>query len=253
MALTSKPEYKKQFAPLLPGIKHIERNDIKALNKAVNAKTCAIFLEVLQGEGGIHHLTKAYIKEILKLKKKFNFLIIVDEIQSGMMRTGKLFAYEYYKFKPDMVAVAKGLGGGLPLGATIINKDLAKLIVRGDHGTTFGGNPLSSALGLALTKEVLRPAFVKQMLSNANFMKLKLVRLMKKYPNIIKDVRGVGFMVGVDVGDKADLIKKAFFEKKVLINVTSKTVIRLLPAINISRNEIKLFLSIFDRILSINN
>jgi acetylornithine/succinyldiaminopimelate/putrescine aminotransferase len=125
--------------------------------------------------------------------------------------------------------------------------------VRGDHGTTFGGNPLSSALGLALTKEVLRPVFIKQMLSNANFMKLKLVRLKKKYPNIIKDVRGIGFMVGVDVGDKGDMIKKAFFDRKVLINVTSKTVIRLLPAINISRNEIKLFLSIFDRILSINN
>jgi acetylornithine/succinyldiaminopimelate/putrescine aminotransferase len=208
---------------------------------------------MVQGEGGVHHLTKAYVKEILKLKKKFNFLIVVDEIQTGMMRTGKLFAYEYYKFKPDMVAVAKGLGGGLPLGATIINKDIAKLIVRGDHGTTFGGNPLSSALGLALTKEVLRPVFIKQMLSNANFMKLKLVRLKKKYPNIIKDVRGIGFMVGVDVGDKGDMIKKAFFDRKVLINVTSKTVIRLLPAINISRNEIKLFLSIFDRILSINN
>jgi predicted acetylornithine/succinylornithine family transaminase len=250
MALTSKPEYKKQFAPLLPGIKHIVRNDIKQLNKTINANTCAIFLEMVQGEGGIHHLTKAYVKEILKLKKKYKFLIIVDEIQSGMMRTGKLFAYEYYKFKPDMVAVAKGLGGGLPLGATIINKDLAKLIVRGDHGTTFGGNPLSSALGLALTKEVLRPAFVKQMLSNATFMKLKLVRLKKKYPNIIKDVRGIGFMVGVDVGDKADLIKKAFFEKKVLINVTSKTVIRLLPAINISRGEIRLFLKTFDKILA---
>jgi acetylornithine/succinyldiaminopimelate/putrescine aminotransferase len=166
-----------------------------------------------------------------------------------MMRTGKLFAYEYYKFKPDMVAVAKGLGGGLPLGATIINKDLAKLIVRGDHGTTFGGNPLSSALGLALTKEVLRPNFIKQMLSNANFMKLKLVRLKKKYPNIIKDVRGLGFMVGVDVGDKSEAIKKAFFEHKVLINVTSKTVIRIIPAINISRGEIRLFLKIFDKIL----
>jgi acetylornithine/N-succinyldiaminopimelate aminotransferase len=121
--------------------------------------------------------------------------------------------------------------------------------VRGDHGTTFGGNPLSSALGLALTKEVLRPVFIKQMLSNATFMKLNLVRLMKKYPSIIRDVRGLGFMVGVDVGDKSEAIKKAFFEHKVLINVTSKTVIRIIPAINISRGEIRLFLKIFDRIL----
>jgi acetylornithine/N-succinyldiaminopimelate aminotransferase len=249
MALTSKPEYKKQFAPLLPGVKHIFRNDIKQLNKTINGNTAAIFLEMVQGEGGIHHLTKAYVKEILKLKKKYNFLIIVDEIQTGMMRTGKLFAYEYYKIKPDMIAVAKGLGGGLPLGATIINKELSKLIVRGDHGTTFGGNPLSSALGLALTKEVLKPSFVKQMLSNATYMKLELVRLKKKYPNIIKDIRGLGFIVGVDVGDKADMIKKAFFEHKVLINVTSKTVIRLLPAINISKNEIKQFLTTFDKIL----
>jgi acetylornithine/N-succinyldiaminopimelate aminotransferase len=138
----------------------------------------------------------------------------------------------------------------LPLGATIINKDLAKLIVRGDHGTTFGGNPLSSALGLALTKEVLRPEFIKKMISNGNFMKLKLVRLKKKYPNIIRDVRGLGFMVGVDVGDKSEAIKKAFFENKILINVTSKSVIRIIPAINISRGEIRLFLKTFDKILA---
>ena len=252
MALTSKPQYRLQFAPLLPGSKFIKRNDIKDLNKAINKNTCAIFLEMIQGEGGIHHLTKAYVKEILKLKKKYNFLIVVDEIQTGMMRTGKLFAYEYYKLKPDLVAVAKGLGGGLPLGATLLSKPLAALISKGDHGTTFGGNPLSAALGLALTKEVLKPSFIKQMKQNSTYLKLELVRLKKKYPQFIKDIRGMGFIVGAELKDEAFALKlkETFFKHQILTNVTSKTVLRLLPPVNIKKNELRIFIKTFDKLLS---
>ena len=252
MALTSKPQYRLQFAPLLPGSKFIKRNDIKDLNKAINKNTCAIFLEMIQGEGGIHHLTKAYVKEILKLKKKYNFLIVVDEIQTGMMRTGKLFAYEYYKLKPDLIAVAKGLGGGLPLGATLLSKPLAALFSKGDHGTTFGGNPLSAALGLALTKEVLKPSFIKQMKQNSTYLKLELVRLKKKYPQFIKDIRGMGFIVGAELKDEpfALKLKETFFKHQILTNITSKTVLRLLPPVNISRNDLKHFIKTFDKILA---
>jgi acetylornithine/N-succinyldiaminopimelate aminotransferase len=252
MALTNKPQYREQFAPLLPGVKFIKRNDINELNKVINKNTCAIFLEMIQGEGGIHHLTKIYIKEILKLKKKYNFLIVIDEIQTGIMRTGKLFAYEYYKFQPDLIAVAKGLGGGIPLGATLISKALAPLYKRGDHGTTFGGNPLSAALGFALTTEVLKPSFVANMKKNSTYLKLQLVRLKKKYPKLIKDVRGMGYILGVELRDEkfAQTLKEKFFNAQILTNVTSKSVLRLLPALNIKRSELDLFLKTFDKLLA---
>ena len=252
LALTSKPQYRLQFAPLIPGVKFVKRNDIKELTKAINKNTCAIFIEMIQGEGGIHHLTKTYVKEILKLKKKYNFLIVIDEIQTGMMRTGKLFSYEYYKLKPDLLAVAKGLGGGLPLGATLLSKPLATLVEKGDHGTTFGGNPLSAALGLALTREVLKPGFIKQMKANSTYLKLELVRLKKKYPQFLKDIRGMGFIVGVELKDKefALKLKERFFKEMILTNITSKTVLRLLPPINIKKNELRIFIKTFDKLLS---
>lgn len=250
MALTDKPAYKEQFAPLLPGIKHCKKNDIDALLNTINDQTCAIFIEVIQGEGGVHALDKAYVLKMLELAKKHHVLIVADEIQSGIMRTGKLFAYQHYDFKPDIVTAAKALGGGLPLGAMIVSKELSSVLKPGDHGSTFGGNPMAAALGDALLNEVLNPLFIKHVEIESAFLLNSLKSLKDKYPQIIKDVRGCGMMIGVDVGQHAQTLKALFLEHHILINVTSQTVIRLLPPLNIPHDALVDFLETFKKLLN---
>lgn len=249
MALTDKPEYKKQFAPLLPGIKHCKKNDIKALEETINDQTCALFIEVVQGEGGVHLLDFEYVQALLELAKKHRVLIVADEIQSGMMRTGKLFAYQHYGFMPDIVTAAKALGGGLPLGAMIVSEHLSHVFKPGDHGSTFGGNPMAAALGFALVKEVLKPAFVQQLNIESAFLMASLKQLKFSYPHIILDVRGCGMMIGVDVGFHAQTLKQLFLEHHILINVTNKTVIRLLPPLNIPHEALIHFIDTFEALL----
>ncbi|MFU8793665.1 MAG: aspartate aminotransferase family protein [Acholeplasmataceae bacterium] len=249
MALTDKPEYKTQFAPLLPGIKHCKKNDIKALEDTINDQTCALFIEVVQGEGGVHLLDVDYVKKMVELAKKHHVLIVADEIQSGMMRTGKLFAYQHYDLVPDIITAAKALGGGLPLGAMIVSEPLSHVFKPGDHGSTFGGNPMAAALGLALIKEVLKPTFIEQLNTESAFLFQELNHLKSKYPHIITDVRGCGMMIGVDVGVHAQALKALFIKHHILINVTSKTVIRLLPPLNIPHDALVHFIYTFNLLL----
>jgi acetylornithine/N-succinyldiaminopimelate aminotransferase len=248
LALTGKPEYKTQFSPLVPGIKHCVKNDIQALKKIVNENTCAIYLEMIQGEGGVHELDYEYVQEIVKLAKLYNILIVDDEIQTGIMRTGKLFAYEYYDIKPDIITIAKAIGGGLPLGAMLVSEALSNVLQKGEHGTTFGGNPMACALGDAQLMELVKPEFIESLNTHALYLKNELLRLKKQFPHLILDVRGKGFMIGVDVGPHAQKYKDEFFKHNILINTTSQTVIRILPPLNISKSEIKAFVTAFESI-----
>lgn len=249
LALTGQPEKQVPFEGLLPKFKHFDYNDIESFKSMVNENTCAIFLEGIQGEGGIVELDREFVKEMKKLQDKYNFLIIMDEIQAGLRRTAyELFAYEAYGVEPDIVTLAKGLGGGLPLGAILIGEKAVNTFTFGDHGTTFGGNPVACAAGNYIMSLMTDEDFVKKIEENAGYFRSKLEGLKNKY-SVIEEIRGRGFMIGLEMGEYAEKTKNAALEKGMLLNVTAKTVLRLIPRINIPKEEIDEFIHKFEEIL----
>ncbi|HKL75707.1 MAG TPA: acetylornithine/succinylornithine family transaminase [Halanaerobiales bacterium] len=250
LSLTGRIKYRNKFSPLVPEINHFNFNDGKDLKEKVSKKTAGVFIEIIQGEGGIHEISQDFVDTLLELSDKYNFLIIVDEIQSGMGRSGDFLALEKYDFEPDLVTMAKSLGGGLPLGAILVNKRLKEVFSYGDHGSTFGGNPLACAVGSEVVKTITDPDFQKSMEEKSKFLLTELEKLMKKYPEIINEIRGRGMMLGLETGEYGKLIKKKAKDKNLLLNLTDETVIRLLPPLNIKRDEIKEFLKIFREILA---
>lgn len=250
LSLTGRIKYRNKFSPLVPEINHFNFNDGKDLKEKVSKKTAGVFIEIIQGEGGIHEISQDFVDTLLELSDKYNFLIIVDEIQSGMGRSGDFLALEKYDFEPDLVTMAKSLGGGLPLGALLVNKRLKDVFSYGDHGSTFGGNPLACAVGSEVVKTITDPDFQKSMEEKSKFLLTELEKLMKKYPEIINEIRGRGMMLGLETGEYGKLIKKKAKDKNLLLNLTDETVIRLLPPLNIKRDEIKEFLKIFREILA---
>ncbi len=249
MSLTGQPLKSTKFKPLLDGIKHIKRNDLAVLKESINENTSAVFIELIQGEGGVNPLSKEYVVELIKLREKYKFLIVVDEVQTGLLRTGLLFCYMHYKFTPDIITLAKSIGGGIPLGAVLVSNNLCNLLSTGDHGTTFGGNPVSCAAGYVVLKELTKFKYYHHVNLMSVYLFYKLNNLKDKYPNIIKDVRGKGLMIGIEIEKHSLLIKEEFFKSKILINITNHHIIRLLPALIIKKKQIDLFISELDRIL----
>ena len=248
LSLTGQPKYQAPFGPLLNGVIHVDRNDVDSLHKVASEKTCAIYVEIIQGEGGIVMLSDAFIEAIHVLQKKHDILVVVDEIQTGIMRTGKMFAYMHTQLKPDLMTLAKSLGGGLPLGALVVSKPLKDVLKPGDHGTTFGGNPVAAAAGLETFKVLSDPHLQEQVVKNSEYLFSKLEAIKASY-GIIQAIRGKGLMIGVDVGSHAHIIMQKALNQHVLLNVTSETVIRLLPPLNIKMKEIHHFLKVFEGII----
>ncbi len=249
LSLTGQPKYQEPFSPLIPGVIHIERNNIEAIRHAVSEKTCAIFLEMVQGESGIHPLSDAFIDEIIALKEKYHFLIIADEVQTGLMRTGKMFAYQHTTLIPDVLSLAKSLGGGLPLGAMLVSKRLENVLKPGDHGSTFGGNPVSCAAGLATFKILSSSGFQNELLAKSNILMRGLFEIQKE-SQMIQEIRGKGMMIGIEIKGDAEAIKQKALNSGILLNVTHQNVIRLLPPLTITMQEIKHFLHVFKTILA---
>jgi acetylornithine/N-succinyldiaminopimelate aminotransferase len=248
LSLTGQDKYKVDFLPLLDHVIHVDRNDLDGLTKAFNSHTCAIFLEIVQGESGVIELTDEFVKLVGELAKKHQALIVVDEIQTGILRTGKLFSYLHKPIKPDIMTLAKSLGGGLPLGAMLVSKDLESILSFGDHGSTFGGNPVATTAGLK-TFEILSHKDMEVEVNTKSLLIFNRLRLLKNKYEMIKEVRGLGLMIGIDVGTYANQIKEIAFEKGLLLNVTNQNIIRLLPPLNITDKEIKLFFEIFENVL----
>ncbi|WP_353892311.1 aspartate aminotransferase family protein [Proteinivorax hydrogeniformans] len=241
MTLTGQPKYKDNFAPVLPQIKHVRFNDLTDIESTVSNKTCAVFIELIQGEGGIRELSSEYVRKLKNLAEKHDFLIIIDEIQTGLCRTGEIFAHQEFNLTPDVVTIAKALGGGLPLGAMLVNEKLENVLVPGDHGSTFGGNPVACAAGEAVLQVISEQGFKNEVKTKGRYLVEKLNGLKEKYPNVILDIRGKGLMIGLDVGEQANIIKQKAFSKGLLLNVTSGSVVRLLPPLIISFNQIDEF------------
>ncbi len=248
LSLMDKPKYKDKMEPFLEGIKILEYNNEQALESELNNKTAAVFLEFVQGEGGLKVVNKNFVNKLIELKDKYNFLIVADEIQSGMGRTGKFFAFEHFDIKPDIVTLAKGLGGGLPLGAILTNNDLSFVFEPGMHGTTFGGNSVSCAAGLVVLEE-LEKGLQGYIISISRYLDDKLNSLKNKY-SVIKEIRGIGLMKGVVFDFNASEIIDKLLANGIIANATSQNVLRLVPPFIIQQSEIELFIEKLDMILA---
>lgn len=229
----------KGFGPLLPGFVHLELGDLEAVKAAVDETTAAIMVEPVQGEGGIIPLTDAYMKGLREVCDQNEILLIFDEIQCGMGRTGKLFAHEWSGITPDIMGIAKGIGGGFPLGACLATENAASGMVAGTHGSTYGGNPLACAVGSAVMDIVAEPAFLAGVSEKAGRFRQGLEGLVASHPEVFVGVRGAGLMLGVECKVTNTDVVVAGYDAELLTVPGGGNVIRLLPPLNITNEEIE--------------
>ena len=249
VSATGQEKIKAGFAPLLPGFKHVAFGDIEALRQAVGVNTCAIILEPIQGEGGIHLPPPGYLKAVRELCTEQQLLLILDEIQTGLGRTGSLFAYQQEGIEPDVMTLAKALGGGVPIGAMVARTPFSEVLGAGSHGSTFGGNPLATASALAAFNELGKPEILQHCLDMGAFFTAQLEQLQQRYP-LIRQIRGRGLMIGMELTcEGAPIVSKAL-EQGLLINCTAGNVLRFVPPIIVNRDEIKQAIDILAAILS---
>ena len=237
----------KGFGPLLPGFVHLAFGDHEALNAAITDTTCAVLVEPVQGEGGIRPLPDACLKGLRDLCDEKGILMILDEVQCGVGRTGKLFAHEWAGVTPDIMMVAKGIGGGFPLGAVLATEEAASGMTAGTHGSTYGGNPLGCAVGCAVMDIVADPDFLAEVNRKAGLLRQKLEGLVASHPDVLEDVRGSGLMLGLKCKVAPGDLVAAGFDAEVLTVPAADNVVRLLPPLNITDEEIAEAVSRLDR------
>ena len=236
------------FGPKVNGFDHFEFGDHKKLKKLINKRTAAIMVEPIMGEGGIKVIPDWCLRELRKICNKKKILLILDEVQCGIGRTGKFFAFDYANVKPDIVPIAKGIGGGFPVGAVLMTKKVAKCMGPGTHGSTFGGNPLAMSVGNAVLDIVLKKSFQQKILNLSNYFFNELNKIKNDYPKIIKEVRGRGFLIGIQLHfDQSNFIKS--LEKNYLLTIrAAENTIRILPPLNVKKKEIDLALRILKKV-----
>jgi acetylornithine aminotransferase/acetylornithine/N-succinyldiaminopimelate aminotransferase len=250
LSTTGQAKYRDPFAPLIPGVEFVRYNDVDDLKKKFDASVCAIGLEVVQGEGGIQFIDKQFLQTARSLANKHHALLIVDEIQSGLGRTGKMFAYQHFGITPDVVTIAKPLAAGLPLGAVLTREAVSRSFHPGMHGTTFGGGPLACAVAIAFLETLEREKLVEHVGKMGDYLRGQLEALKEKH-SAIKDVRVLGLMVGVEL-DSADLAKaavKKMMERGVIINRTHDVVLRFLPPYVIGKAHVDQVIEKLDSVL----
>jgi acetylornithine/LysW-gamma-L-lysine aminotransferase len=233
LSATYNPKYRTDFEPLIPGFKYVPFNNYEAILKSVNDNTAAVILEVIQGEGGVHSGTHEYFFQVQKLCKKQDVFLIIDEVQTGFGRTGKLFACEHFDIKPDILCLSKAIAGGIPMGAVLCSDKIK--ISAGKHGTTFGGNPLACAASLASLDVILNNNLVQEADEKGKYFTDKFL---KNDLNIVRDVRQFGLMIGIELKEKSQKYINELQEKGVLVIAAGQSVIRLLPPLVISYEEI---------------
>lgn len=248
IAATGQKKYQEGFAPLPEGFKAVKFNDIEEVKKALTEKTVAIMLELIQGEGGINVANEDFVLELRKICNDKNLLLIVDEVQTGIGRTSKLFCYQHYGITPDIMTLAKALGGGLPIGVMVVKKEIADTLGRGSHASTFGGGPVICKAALAVLAAIQKEKLLANAKKAGEYLFFKLNELKNKYP-VIKEVRGIGLMAGVELNTEGKTIVEKCMEKGVLINCTHDKVLRLMPALNITKKEIDKAIGILDGVL----
>ncbi len=253
LTATGQPKYHKGFEPLPAGFDYVHYNDIEELERLMSDKTCAVMLETIQGEGGVYPPKDDYLKRVRELCDRYQALLILDEIQAGIGRSGKFFAYENYGVKPDIVTLAKGLAGGVPIGAFIVTEEVAQAFKPGDHGTTFGGNPLACAAANVVLDTVPEQKFLDHVVEIGNYFKGRLLDLQQKYPTLITEVRGKGLLLGAELSTDnkktgveivADCMKRG-----AIINCTVGKVLRFVPPLIIEKTHVDEVIDVLDVVL----
>ena len=236
------------FGPKIDGFDHFNFGDHISLKKAITKKTAAIMVETIMGEGGIKVIPDWCLRELRKICNKKKILLILDEVQCGVGRTGDFFAFENSKIKPDIVPIAKGIGGGFPIGAVLMTKKVAKSMNPGSHGSTFGGNPNACAVGLEVMNQIFKKGFLKNVKTISQYFHLELNKIKLKFPNIIKEVRGKGLLIGLQLHKEQSKFINKLQNKKLLTIKASENVIRILPPLNVKKKEIDLALKIINQV-----
>ncbi|ABQ24442.1 acetylornithine transaminase [Geotalea uraniireducens] len=249
VSATGQEKVQKFFDPLLHGFLHVPFNDADALEKAVTPNTCAIMLEPIQGEGGVVVPDAEYFRQVRRICDENNLLLIFDEVQVGIGRTGKLFAHEHFGVTPDIMTLAKALAGGAPIGTMLAREDLAASFGPGTHGSTFGGNPLVTAAGVAVMRTILEEGILNHTEEMGEYLMGELEGLKKKFP-IITDVRGIGLMIGMELSVPAGDIVKKGLERGVLLNVAQDRVLRFVPPLIVGKKEVDEMIAVLDGILA---
>ena len=236
------------FGPKVDGFDHFNFGDHKGLKKAINKKTAAILIETISGESGIKVIPEWCLRDLRKICDEKKILLILDEVQCGIGRTGKFFAFEYSKIKPDIVPIAKGIGGGFPIGAVLMNKKAASGMTPGTHGSTFGGNPLAMSVGNAVLDKIFKKGFLDNVLKVSKYFHIELNKIKNQYPKVIKEVRGVGLFIGLQLfGDQTKFIQ-SLLNNKLLTIRAGENVVRILPPLTVSKKEINLSLKIIEKV-----
>ncbi len=249
LTATAQEKFHQGFSPLPMGFKYSPFNDLAALEALIDHKTCAVMLEPIQGEGGVNMADPQFLKGVEQLCKERDIMLIFDEVQVGIGRTGTMFAYEQYDVSPDIVTLAKALGGGVPIGALMATDRVATAFVPGDHASTFGGNPLVSSAGVAMLQAIEEEGALINAAAMGQLAMDKLMNLQKEYPWIV-DVRGKGVIIGIEVADRGPEIVAKCQEKGLLVNCAAGKVIRLLPPLNISIDDMNKGLNILGEVFA---
>jgi acetylornithine/N-succinyldiaminopimelate aminotransferase len=238
------------FGPKVEGFDHFEFGDHKSLKRSITNKTAAIMVETVMGEGGIKVIPDWCLKELRKICDKKKILLILDEVQCGIGRSGNFFAFESSRIKPDIVPIAKGIGGGFPLGAVLMNKRVASGMTPGTHGSTFGGNPLAMSVGNAVLDRIFKKGFLENVKKISKYFYFELNELKKEFPKLIKEVRGVGLLIGLQLyNDQTKFIKK-LMDNKLLTIRAAENVIRILPPLNVKKKEIDIAIKVIKKVCS---
>ncbi|MBC8017626.1 MAG: acetylornithine transaminase [Verrucomicrobia bacterium] len=249
VSATGQEKVQRFFDPLLHGFKHVPFDDVDALEGAITPATCAVMLEPIQGEGGVNVPSPGYFKEVRRICDKHDLILIFDEVQVGMGRTGKLFAYEHFEIVPDIMTLAKALAGGAPIGTMLATDRYAAAFVPGTHGSTFGGNPLVCAAAIATVRTILEDGILNRCEELGEYLEGELESLQHKYP-FVKEVRGIGLMIGMALEIPAGDIVNKGHERGVLLNVTHDTVLRFVPPLTVTKQEIDQMIAILDGIFA---
>ena len=247
LAATGQPKYQKEFEPLPVGFKYVPFNDLTALNAAVDNRTCGIMLEPVQGESGVRPATREYLQGVRELCSQKNLLLIFDEVQCGMGRTGKFLAYEHYDVEPDVFTLSKALGGGFPIGA-MLAKASAAVFEPGDHASTFGGNPLACAAAIAAVKTILEGGVLENCRQVGAYFKEQLQGLAAKH-SFVKEVRGTGLMLGMELNIPGAELVNACQEQGLLINCANQKVLRFIPPLIITKEDVEQAIGILDQVM----
>ncbi len=250
LTATGQPHYQEGCGPLPAGFDYVHYNDIKELESKMSGKTCAVMLETIQGEGGVYPPKGDYLKQVRALCDKYGALLIFDEVQAGMGRSGTFFAYETYGVVPDIVTLAKGLAGGVPIGAFLCTDEVAKAFKPGDHGTTFGGNPLACAAANVVIDTISQPAFLAHVKEISAYFRGKLDGLAAKYPQLVKEVRGQGLLLGMELTQPGAAAVNDCLAHGVIINCTMGNVLRFVPPLIITESDVDTVIAALDGALS---